>query len=261
MLTGKKVLMTGLLSNKSIAYGISKAMHREGAELVFTYVNDQLKARVERLAAEFSPVAILPCDVSSDESIENLFAELKKHWQELDVIIHSIAFAPSDQLNGDFIDNVNREGFKIAHDISSYSLCAMAKASRDMLSNTASILTMSYLGAEKSVANYNTMGLAKASLEAAVRYTAASMGKDGVRVNAISAGPIRTLASAGIKGFKQMLDHNASVAPLARNVTPLEVGNVAAFLASDYASAVTGQILYVDCGFSTVAVLPVRVEA
>lgn len=253
-LTGKRALITGVMSNRSIAYGIAKAMQREGAEMAFTYVNDQFKDRVTKLTSEFNPVAVLPCDVSSDEQVEQVFTSLKTHWDEIDIVIHAIAFAPADQLDGDFLKNVTREGFAIAHDISAYSLCALAKAARPMLSNTGSIVALTYLGAEKAVTNYNTMGLAKASLEAAVRYSAQSLGPQGVRVNAVSAGPIKTLAASGIKGFKKMLEHNQQVAALKRNVTADEVGNVAAFLASDLASAITGETLYVDCGFNMVGV-------
>lgn len=262
MLKGKKILMTGVMSERSIAYGIAEAMHREGALLAFTYVNEQMKDRVITLAAHFSPVAILPCDVSKDEDIDALFQALGKTWDGLDVLVHSVAFAPADQLNGDFIEHVHREGFRIAHDVSSYSLCAMAKAARPMMKNRgdAAILTLTYLGGEKAVTNYNTMGLAKASLDAAVRYSADALGKDEIRVNAISAGPIRTLAASGIKGFRKMLDYTAKVAPLRRNVTTDEVGNVAAFLCSPLASAVTGEIIHVDCGFSIVGVPPLGDE-
>ncbi len=262
MLKGKKVLMTGVMSERSIAYGIAEAMHREGALLAFTYVNEQMKDRVITLAANFNPVAILPCDVSKDEDIDALFQSLGKTWDGLDALVHSIAFAPADQLNGDFIEHVHREGFRIAHDVSSYSLCAMAKAARPMMKNRgdAAILTLTYLGGEKAVTNYNTMGLAKASLDAAVRYSADALGKEGIRVNAISAGPIRTLAASGIKGFRKMLDYTAKVAPLRRNVTTDEVGNVAAFLCSPLASAVTGEIIHVDCGFSIVGVPPLGDE-
>ena len=261
MLKGKRALLTGLMSDRSIAYGIAEAMHREGAELAFTYVNDQMKERVTKLAAAFNPVALIPCDVSTDANIEACFAELGKTWGHLDVLVHSIAFAPADQLDGDFVDHISREGFRIAHDISSYSLCAMAKAARPLMKDrNAAILTLTYLGGEKAVVNYNTMGLAKASLDAAVRYSAVALGAEGIRVNAISAGPIRTLAASGIKGFRKMLDYNAKVSPLKRNVTTEEVGNVAAFLCSDLASAITAEIIHVDCGFSQVAVPPLGDE-
>lgn len=259
-LTGKRALITGVLSDRSIAYGIAEAMHREGAELAFTYVNDSFKDRVIKLTKDFNPVAILPCDVAEDAQIEALFAQLGKTWDGLDILIHSIAFAPADQLDGDFVDHVNREGFRIAHDVSSYSLCALAKAARPLMKNRkAAIATLTYLGAERCVHNYNTMGVAKASLEAAVRYTAQSLGPDGIRVNAVSAGPIRTLAASGIQGFRKMLDYNAKVAPLKRNVTIEEVGNVVAFLCSDLASGITGEITHVDCGFNTVAVPPLDI--
>ena len=258
-LKGKRALITGVMSNRSIAYGIAKAFHREGAELVFTYVNDGFKDRVTKIASEFSPAAILPCDVSSDTEITNLFTELNKTWDGLDIIIHSVAFSPADQLQGDFLECVNREGFKIAHDISAYSLCALAKAGLPMMKGRkGSIIALTYLGSEKMVANYNTMGLAKASLEAANRYIAYSAGQHGIRCNAISAGPIRTLAASGVKGLRKMLDYNERVSPLKRNVTTGDVGNVAAFLASDLSAGVTGEVIHVDCGYSTVGVPPLE---
>jgi enoyl-[acyl-carrier protein] reductase I len=261
MLKGKNVLLTGLMSDRSIAYGIAEAMYREGANLAFTYVNEQMKDRVAKLAAKFNPAALIPCDVSIDADIVQCFETLGRTWGHLDVLVHSIAFAPADQLDGDFIANINREGFRIAHDVSSYSLCAMAKAGRSLMQGrNGAILTLTYLGGEKAVVNYNTMGLAKASLDAAVRYSAVALGGEGIRVNAISAGPIRTLAASGIKGFRKMLDYNAKVSPLKRNVTTEEVGNVAAFLCSDLASAITAEIIHVDCGFSQVAVPPLGDE-
>lgn len=255
LLTGKRILITGVMSNRSIAYGIAKSMHREGAELAFTYVNDQFKDRVAKLAADFNPAALLPCDVADDDQITAVFTELSKVWDGLDGIIHAIAFAPQDQLTGDFLDNINREGFNIAHDISAYSLCALAKAGRSLMQGrNGAITALSYLGAERAVTNYNTMGLAKASLEAAIRYCAQSLGPEGIRVNGISAGPIKTLAASGIKGFRSMLDHNAKVAALKRNVTADEVGDVATFLSSNLSSAMTGEILHVDAGFSMIGV-------
>lgn len=254
-LAGKKILVTGIMSNRSIAYGIAEAMHREGAELAFTYVNEDFKDRVTKLVKGFNPAAILPCDVSSDENIASLFSELGSKWDGLDGIVHAIAYAPADQLDGDFLENVSRDGFKVAHDVSAYSLCALAQGGRAMMQGrNAAVLTLSYLGAEKSIVNYNTMGLAKASLEAAVRYAAVSLGAEGIRINAISAGPIRTLAASGIKGFRKMLDQNADIAPLKRNVTISEVGNAAAFMCSDLSSAITGEVLHVDCGYSTVGI-------
>ncbi len=213
-LAGKKILVTGLLSNKSIAYGIAKALHREGAELTFTYVG-QFKERVEKLSAEFNPAAVLECDVTSDEQIKTLFADLGKVWDGLDGIIHSIAFAPRDQLEGDFIAAVTREGFAISHDISAYSFAALAKEGRAMMQGrNASMVALTYIGAEKAMPSYNTMGVAKASLEATVRYAALALGQDGINVNSVSAGPIKTLAASGISNFKKMLDYNATVAPL-----------------------------------------------
>lgn len=260
MLKGKRALITGVMSDRSIAYGITEAMKREGAELAFAYATEKFKERVTDLVAPFSPAAILPCDVGSDVEIEALFTELNKVWDGFDILIHSVAYAPQDQLDGDFIANINREGFRIAHDISSYSLCALAKAARPMFKDrNAAVLTLTYLGGEKAVVNYNTMGLAKASLDAATRYTAMALGPEGVRVNAISAGPIRTLAASGISGFRKMLDYVARVSPLKRNVTAEEVGNVAAFLCSDLASGITGEIVHVDCGYSTIGVPPIEV--
>jgi len=253
-LAGKNALIVGLASNRSIAWGIAQAMHREGAQLAFTYQNDKLKERVAKMAAECDSSITLPCDVGSDEQIEAVFTELKKSWDGLDIIIHSVAFAPKAELEGTFLAHATREGFRIAHDISSYSFSALAMAGRSMMAGRqAALLTLTYLGAERAVPNYNVMGLAKASLEANVRYMAYSLGAEGIRVNAISAGPIRTLAAAGIADFRNMLDYVERNAPLRRNVTIEEVGNTAAFLCSDLASAITGEIIYVDCGFHITA--------
>jgi len=253
-LAGKRILLTGLLSNRSIAYGVARACKREGATLAFTYVNDDLKDRVVKLAAEFGPSAVLPCDVADDQQIDALFASLKSEWGALDGMLHSIAFAPREALAGDFLNGLSRSAFATAHDISSYSFAALAKGARPLAAGrSASFVTLTYLGAVRALANYNVMGLAKASLEANVRYLASSLGPEGVRVNAISAGPIKTLAAAGIGGFSKILHFVERTAPLRRNVTIDEVGNVAAFLFSDLASAITGDILYVDAGFSTVA--------
>lgn len=255
-LSGKRALITGLASNRSIAYGIAKAFHDQGAELAFTYQNEKLQSRVETMAAEFNSTKTFGCDVANDADIEQLFTELKKHWDKLDIVIHSVAFAPADQIGGDFVENTNREGFKIAHDISSYSLIALAKAAFPMMQGTqGSLLTLTYYGSEKAVPNYNVMGLAKASLEAAVRYLAASLGPKGLRVNAISAGPIKTLAAAGIKDFRKIQAAYAGITPLHRNITAEEVGNAAAFLCSDLASAITGEVLHVDAGYHAVAVM------
>ncbi|AWX13638.1 enoyl-[acyl-carrier-protein] reductase [Mergibacter septicus] len=252
-LTNKRILIAGVASNRSIAYGVAQAMRREGAELAFTYQNDKLKSRVEEFAKELGSSIIIPCDVGTDESIEQCFAELHKHWDNFDGFVHAIAFAPGDQLDGDYVNAVNREGFRIAHDISAYSFVAMAKAARPHLNPGAALVTLSYLGAERAIPNYNVMGLAKASLEANTRYMAAAMGKEGVRVNAISAGPIRTLAASGIKNFKKMLSHFEGTAPLRRTVTIEDVGNTAAFLCSDLAAGITGEVLHVDAGFSITA--------
>lgn len=253
-LNNKKVLIVGLASNRSIAYGIAKAFHEQGAELAFTYQNEKLQARVEKMAAEFNSSIVLPCDVSSDQQIEDLFKKLNDHWQSLDSVIHSVAFAPADQIQGDFIENITREGFQIAHDISAYSFAALAKAAYPMMAESqGSLLTLSYLGAEKAIPNYNVMGVAKAALEANVRYMASSLGPKGIRVNAISAGPIRTLAASGIKDFRKMLAQNEKVTPLRQNVTIEQVGNAAAFLCSDLASGITAEVVHVDAGFHSVA--------
>ena len=254
MLADKKILITGLLSSRSIAYGIAQACRREGATLAFTYVNDELKERVAKLAGEFGNVPVLPCDVTSDEQIGALFQTLAREWGALDGLLHSIAYAPREALAGDFLNGLSRAAFATAHDISSYSFAALARGARSLMAGRhGAMLTLTYLGAERAIQNYNVMGLAKASLEANVRYLAQSLGPEGIRVNAISAGPIKTLAAAGIGGFSKILHFVERTAPLRRNVTIDEVGNVAAFLLSDLASAVTGEITFVDCGFSIVA--------
>lgn len=250
-LKGKTALVTGLASNRSIAYGISKALHEQGAELAFTYQNEKLKPRVEKMAAEFGSELCFPCDVTSDDDIQAVFDGLGKHWDGLDILIHSIGFAPREALEGRYLDSVTRENFRIAHDISSYSFPALAKAARPMMKGReGALLTMTYLGAERAIPNYNVMGVAKASLEANVRFMAADLGADGIRVNGISAGPIKTLAAAGISNFRSMLDHVRRITPLDRNVTIEEVGNTAAFLCSDLATGITGEIVHVDNGYS-----------
>src|SRR2546430_60901 len=254
LLAGRKILITGVLSNRSIAYGVAKACAREGATLAFTYVNDDWKDSVTKIVAEFGACPVLRCDVASDEQIAALFETLKSEWGAVDGMLHAIAFAPRESLAGDFLEGMSRQAFATAHDISSYSFAALAKAARPLLQNrNASLLTLTYLGAVRTLANYNVMGLAKASLEANVRYLASSLGPEGTGVNAISAGPIKTLAAAGIGGFSKILHFVEKNAPLRRNVTIDEVGNVAAFYFSDLSSAITGEITYVDCGFSTVA--------
>ena len=253
-LSGKKILITGLLSNRSIAYGIAKACHREGAELAFTYVGERFKERTIDFAKEFNSELIFDCDVGSDEQIEAVFTDLAKVWPQLDGLVHAIGFAPREAIAGDFLDGFSREAYRIAHDISAYSFPAMAKAALPMLRENSSLLTLTYLGAMRTVPHYNTMGLAKASLEASVRYLATSLGPKGIRVNGISAGPIKTLAASGIKDFSKLLSGFESTAPLRRNVTIDEVGNAASFLLSDLASAITAEIIYVDNGFSQVAV-------
>lgn len=253
-LAGKRALIVGVASDRSIASGIAKAMHREGAALAFTYQNDRLKDRVEKLATALGSDIVLPCDVASDEQIAGVFAGLGRRWDGLDIIVHAVAYAPAEEIQGSFVDVTTREGFRIAHDISSYSLTALARAGRALMTGRrGALLTLTYLGADRAVPNYNVMGLAKASLEANVRYLAASLGPAGIRVNAISAGPIKTLAAAGISGFRKMLEVNERTAPLGRGVTTDEVGNVAAFLCSDLASGITGGITYVDAGFNSVA--------
>ena len=251
-LQGKKILITGLLSNRSIAYGIAQACKREGAELAFTYVGERFKDRTTDFAKEFDSELIFDCDVASDEQINALFADLGKSWNQLDGLVHAIGFAPREAIAGDFLDGMTRENFRIAHDISAYSFPAMAKAAAPMLSRQSALLTLTYLGAMRALPNYNTLGLAKASLEASVRYLAESLGQKGVRVNGISAGPIKTLAASGIKDFGKILNFVKANAPLRRNVTIEDVGNTAAFLLSDLAGGITGEITYVDGGFSHV---------
>ena len=249
-LKGKRALITGVVSDRSIAYGIAQAMHQQGAELAFTYQSDKIKDRVADLVKDFTTDLLFPCDVSSDEEIENFANALGKRWDRLDILVHSIGFAPADQLLGDFTNAISREGFRIAHDVSAYSLAALAKAMRPLMENHKSaILTLTYLGADRAMDNYNVMGMAKASLEAGVRYLAASLGPSGIRVNGISAGPIKTLAAAGVKDLRKMLNWHSKVAPLRENVTTEQVGNTAAFLCSDLASGITGEIIFVDGGF------------
>ena len=253
LLAGKRVLVTGLLSNRSIAHGIAESARREGAELAFTYQNDRFRERVAEMASELGSKLVFPCDVANDAEIDALFAGLAKAWDGLDGVVHAIAFAPREAIAGDFLEGLSREAFRIAHDVSAYSFAALAKAALPMMQGRrGALVTLSYLGAERVVPNYNTMGLAKASLEASVRYLATSLGPKGIRVNAISAGPIKTLAASGISGFGKILKHVEENAPLRRNVTTAEVGNVAAFLLSDLAAAVTGEVIHVDSGFSTV---------
>ena len=255
LLKGKKILIVGVASKLSIAAGIAESMHHEEAELAFTYQSDRLKTRVEALAQQWNTPTqrCFPCEVTEDQQIEQLFISLKEHWNELDGIVHAVGFAPQDQLSGNFVDVTTREGFRIAHDISAYSFIALAKAGRSMMQGRdGALLTLSYLGAVSTMPNYNVMGPAKASLEACVRWLAYSLGPEGTRVNAISAGPIKTLAASGIKNFKKLLKHSASRAPLKRNVTQRDVGNVAAFLCSDLSRSITGEITYVDAGFHNV---------
>ena len=255
-LQGKRALVVGVASKLSIASGIATAMHQQGAELAFTYQNEKLKSRVLDFAVDkwgSSEELCFPCDVGSDDDIENLAKGLSAQWDGFDILVHAVGFAPSDQLEGEYMDVTTRQGFAIAHDISSYSLTALTKALSPMQRSGGSVVTLSYLGSVLTMPNYNVMGVAKASLEASVRYLARGMGKNQQRINAISAGPIRTLAASGIKDFKSMLSYNASRTPLQRNVTIDEVGNTAAFLCSDLASGITGQVVYVDCGFNTTA--------
>ena len=252
-LTGKRALIVGVATERSIAWGIAQAMHREGAELAFSYPNDRMKERVEPLAHSLGSKLTMPLDVTVDGQIDAAFDLLKREWGQVDTVIHAVAFAPGEALKGSFVDNTSRDAFRIAHDVSSYSFTALARAALPLMAGKqGSLLTLSYLGAERSIPGYNVMGLAKASLEANVRFMAADLGPRGVRVNGISAGPIKTLAAAGIAGFRKMLNRVAEVAPMRRNVTLEDVGNAAAFLCSDLAAGITGEILHVDSGFSTV---------
>jgi enoyl-[acyl-carrier protein] reductase I len=254
-LEGKRALIVGVASNRSIAWGIAEAMHRQGAELAFTYQTEKLKSRVDKIAEQTGSDIVLPLDVAHDDQIDSAFEQLGERWDGYDILVHAVGFAPRDQIQGDYMDAVTREGFQIAHDISSYSFAALAKASRHMMQGrNASCLTLSYLGALRALPSYNVMGLAKASLEANVRYMANSLGPEGIRVNGISAGPIKTLAAAGIGSFRSILDHITQSAPLRRTITAEEVGNVAAFLCSDLASGVTGEITYVDCGYNILGI-------
>ncbi len=252
-LAGKKALIIGVASKRSIAWGIAQSMHREGAELAFTYQNDRLKDRVVEFAEELNSTLTFPCDVQHDSEIDTTMSALKDAWGTFDIIVHAVGFAPREQLDGDYLDCVTREGFQIAHDISSYSFAALAKAARPMLNDNGALLTLSYLGSVRSMPNYNVMGLAKASLEANTRFMAHSLGPQGIRVNAISAGPIRTLAASGIGDFKKLLNYVADTSPLKRNVTIEQVGDTAAFLCSDLAAGITSQVVYVDNGFNSVA--------
>ncbi|MGB6975963.1 MAG: enoyl-ACP reductase [Gammaproteobacteria bacterium] len=252
-LSGKRALIVGLASERSIAYGIATAMRREGAELALTYQNDKLKERVHNMAKEWGSSIVTPCDVADDQQINAAFDFIGKHWDGLDIVVHSVAYAPAEQLGGDYLEQVSREGFRIAHDISSYSFAALGKAAYPLMQNRkGALLTLTYLGSLRAVQNYNVMGVAKASLEANMRYMANSLGPKGIRVNAVSAGPIRTLAASGIKDFRKMLAFNEKITPLRENVTIEEVGNAAAFLCSDLAAGITGQVLYVDSGFHIV---------
>lgn len=253
-LANKRILITGMISTRSIAYGIAQAMHREGAELAFTYQGERVRSRVEDMAKEFGSNLVFQCDVASDDEINQLFVDLAKRWDGFDGFVHSIAYAPREALDGEFLDGFSREAFRIAHDISAYSFPAMAKAALPMMEGrNAALLTLSYLGAVRTMPHYNVMGMAKASLEASVRYLAMELGRKGIRANGISAGPIKTLAAAGIADFSKLLSYNEKHAPLKRNVTIEEVGNAAAFLCSDLASGITGEITYVDGGFNTTA--------
>jgi enoyl-[acyl-carrier protein] reductase I len=252
-LSGKRAFIVGLATERSIAWGIAQAMHREGAELAFSYVNDKMKDRVQPLAHSIGSKLTMPLDVSSDDQVDSAFELLKREWGQLDIVVHAVAFATREAVAGGFVESTSREAFRIAHDISSYSFTALARGARPLMSGRqGALLTLSYLGAVRSIPSYNVMGLAKASLEANVRFLAADLGPEGIRANGISAGPIKTLAAAGIPGFRKMLSRVAEVAPLRRNVTAEDVGNAAAFLCSDLAAGITGEILYVDSGFNTV---------
>mgnify|MGYP001284194364 CR=1 FL=1 len=261
MLKNKNILIVGVANKHSIASGIAQSMYEQGANLAFTYQNERLKKNVESLAAKWGSNLCLPCDVAQDKEIHNLFTKLSEQWDNLDCLVHAVGFAPKEELDGNFLDVTSREGFKIAHDISSYSFIALAKQAKKLMKhNPGSFITLSYLGSQKTLPNYNVMGLAKASLEASVRYLAVSLGTEGHRVNAISAGPIKTLAASGVKNFRKMLSFNENRAPLGRNVSIMEVGNAASFLASDLASGITGEILYVDAGFNITAMGAIQEE-
>ena len=250
-LEGKRALIVGVASPRSIAWSIAEAMFDQGAELAYTYQNDRLRTRVEKIAAATNSEIIIPCDVALDDDIDNVFTELNKHWDYYDILVHSVGFAPREQLMGDYIDAISREGFQIAHDISSYSFAALAKAGLSMMEGRdGALLTLTYMGSIRAMPSYNVMGLAKASLEANMRYLAQSLGPKGIRVNAISAGPVKTLAAAGVSDFRKMMTHVETTAPMRRNITPREVGDVAAFLCSDLASGVTGEITFVDSGYN-----------
>lgn len=253
-LNHKRALIVGVASSRSIAWGIARAMRQQGAELAFTYQTERLRERVEKLAAEVDSDICLPCDVASDQEIDAVFEQLGCCWDGLEIIVHAVAYAPREALSGNYLEAVNREAFRISQDVSAYSFSALAKAGRKMLTPGSALLTLSYLGAERVMPNYNVMGIAKASLEANVRYMAAALGPEGVRVNAISAGPIRTLAAAGVSEFRRLLEHVEANSPLRRNVTIEEVGNLAAFLCSDLASAVTGEVVFADAGFNVVGI-------
>ena len=250
-LEGKRALIVGVASARSIAWSIAEAMYEQGAELAYTYQNDRLKTRVEKIAEATNSEIMLPCDVALDDDIDNVFTQLRTHWDHYDILVHSVGFAPREQLAGDYMDVINREGFRIAHDISSYSFAALAKAGLSMMEGRdGALLTLTYMGSIRAMPSYNVMGLAKASLEANMRYMAQSLGPRGIRVNAISAGPVKTLAAAGISDFRKMMTHVETTAPMRRNITPREVGNVAAFLCSDLASGVTGETTFVDSGYN-----------
>ncbi len=255
LLDGKRVLITGVASKRSIAWGIAKSMHREGAELAFTYLGDKLGERVTKYAAEVDSTLVIPCDASNDDSIAEMYATLGKHWDGLDTLVHSIAYAPGEMLKGDFLEDLTREGFATAHDISAYSFPALAKGARPMMQGRhgASMITMTYLGAVQTMPNYNLMGVAKAALESCTRYMSTSLGPEGIRVNAISAGPIKTPAAAGIADFRNLLDFTKNASAIRSNVTIEQVGDTATFMASHWATGISGQVIYVDGGFNIVA--------
>jgi enoyl-[acyl-carrier protein] reductase I len=260
-LEGKRALIVGVASPRSIAWSIAEAMYDQGAELAYTYQNDRLRTRVEKIATATNSEIMIPCDVALDEDIENVFTELRKHWDYYDILVHSVGFAPREQLIGDYIDAINREGFQIAHDISSYSFAALAKAGLSMMEGRdGALLTLTYMGSVRAMPSYNVMGLAKASLEANMRYLAQSLGPRGIRVNAISAGPVKTLAAAGVSDFRKMMTHVETTAPMRRNITPREVGDVAAFLCSDLASGVTGETTFVDSGYNILGMAELSVS-
>ena len=246
---GKNVVIFGVANKRSIAWAIAQRLSDAGAKLAITYQNERMKAEAHDLITALPGAQAFQCDVSSDAEIDSLYAQLKQHFVQLDAVVHSVAYAPAEELKGDFL-NTSREGFRIAHDVSVYSLIAVTRAAAPLMTNGGSLVTLTYLGAERNMPHYNVMGVAKAALEASVRYMAEDLGKKQIRVNSISAGPIKTLAARGVGDFTTMMKNHAEHAPLKRNVEPREVGDTALFLSSDLGSGITGETIYVDCGYN-----------